>query len=238
VQRLEGWAGDANDVAPARVVLRGALGRIYRIVGRAGASLSLPQPLVYGSEATMNVQTNLRMGKPAFLAWLQEREGRYELDVGHVVMMTGGTRRHGRILRRLAVALERRIDAGQWEIWTSDFGVDLGPKTVRYPDVVIDTVGGGDKDLTAASPVLIAEVTSPSSATDDLGEKAAQYLRLGSLAAYLVLAQDDAKAWVWVRGTSGFPASPEVVDANEVILISALGIDLPLAEIYGSSEQS
>jgi hypothetical protein len=48
----------------------------------------------------MNVQTNLRMDKPTFLAWVQEREGRYELDDGHVVMMTGGTRGHGRILRR------------------------------------------------------------------------------------------------------------------------------------------
>jgi Uma2 family endonuclease len=186
----------------------------------------------------MNVQTNLRMDRPAFLAWVQEREGRYELDDGHVVMMTGGTRGHGRILRRLAVALERQIDAGRWEVWTSDFGVDLGPKTVRYPDVVIDTVRGGDKDLTAAEPVLIAEVTSPSSATDDLGEKAAQYLRLASLTAYLVLAQDEPKARIWVRGTSGFPASPEVVDENGVILIPALGIELPLTEIFGTREKS
>lgn len=186
----------------------------------------------------MNVQTNLRMDKPAFLAWVQEREGRYELADGHVVMMTGGTRGHGRILRRLAAALDRQIDAGQWEVWTSDFGVDLGPKTVRYPDVVIDTVRGGDKDLTAATPVLIAEVTSPSSASDDLGEKAAQYLRLAGLAAYLVLAQDEPKAWVWVRGTAGFPPGPEVVDENGVIRIASLGIELPLTEIYGRLEKS
>ncbi len=40
----------------------------------------------------MNVQTNLRMDKATFLAWVQERDERYELDDGHVVMMTGGTR--------------------------------------------------------------------------------------------------------------------------------------------------
>jgi Uma2 family endonuclease len=186
----------------------------------------------------MNVQTNLRMDKPAFLAWIQEREGRYELDQGHVVMMTGGTRGHGRITRRLAVALEQRIDADQWEVWTSDFGVDLGPKTVRYPDLVIDTVRGGDKDLTAAAPVLIAEVTSPSSATDDLGDKAAQYLGLASLAAYLVLAQDEPKGWVWVRGDSGFPPGPEIVDESGVIRVPSLGIELPLAEIYGKPDKS
>jgi Uma2 family endonuclease len=179
----------------------------------------------------MNVQTNLRMDKATFLAWVQERDERYELDEGHVVMMTGGTRGHGRILRQLAAALERRIDAGQWEVWTSDFAVDLGPKTVRYPDVVVDAVGGGDKDLTATAPVLIAEVISPSSATDDLGDKAAQYLRLASLAAYLVLAQDEPKAWVWVRGGSGFPSGPEVIGEDGAIRIPSLRMELPLAKI-------
>jgi Uma2 family endonuclease len=185
----------------------------------------------------MNVQTNLRMDKPTFLDWVQEREERYELEEGHVVMMTGGTRGHGRILRRLAAALERRIDAAQWEIWTSDFAVDLGPKTVRYPDVVVDAVGGGDKDLTATAPVLIAEVISPSSATDDLGDKAAQYLRLPDLAAYLVIAQDEPKAWVWVRGTAGFPPGPVVVGEDGLIAIPSLGVELPLIEIYGERKR-
>jgi Uma2 family endonuclease len=185
----------------------------------------------------MNVQTNLRMDKATFLAWVQEREERYELDQGRVVMMTGGTRAHGRILRRLAAALERRIKADRWEIWTSDFAVDLGPKTVRYPDVVIDAVGGGDKDLTATTPVLIAEVISPSSATDDLGDKAAQYLRLPSLAAYLVLAQDEPKAWVWVRGMAGFPSGPDVIGEDGLIQIPSLAIELPLNEVYGEREK-
>jgi Uma2 family endonuclease len=185
----------------------------------------------------MNVQTNLRMDKATFLAWVQERDERYELDEGHVVMMTGGTRGHGRILRRLVAALERRIDAGQWEVWTSDFAVDLGPKTVRYPDVVVDAVGGGDKDLAATAPVLIAEVISPSSATDDLGDKAAQYLRLANLAAYLVIAQDEPKAWVWVRGTTGFPPGPVVVSEDGLIRIPSLGVELPLSEIYGERKK-
>lgn len=121
----------------------------------------------------MNVQTDLRMDKPAFLAWVQEREGRYELDDGHVVMMTGASRGHERVVRRLAAALERRLDADRWEVLTSNFAVDLGPKTVRYPDVIVDSAQGADKDLTATTPILIAAVISPSSIADDLGDKAA-----------------------------------------------------------------
>ncbi len=186
----------------------------------------------------MNVQTNLQMDKATFLAWVQSQEGRHELDHGRVVMMTGGTRAHGRVFRRLAATLEARLDPDRWEVWTSDFAVDLGPKTVRYPDVVVDGARGGDRDLSATAPILIAEVISPSSATDDLGDKAAEYLRLTSLAAYMVLAQDEPKAWVWVRGDAGFPPGPEVIAEHGLIRIASLAIDLPLAEIYGDRKKS
>jgi Uma2 family endonuclease len=185
----------------------------------------------------MNVQTDLQMDKTTFLAWVQEREGRHELDGGRVVMMTGGTRAHGRVFRRLAAALEARLDLDRWEVWTSDFAVDLGPKTIRYPDLVVDTARGADRDLTATAPILIAEVISPSSATDDLGDKAAQYLKMTSLDAYLVLAQDEPKAWIWVRGSTGFPAGAEIIGADGSIRIPALSIDLALAEIYGGQKK-
>jgi Uma2 family endonuclease len=184
----------------------------------------------------MNVQLDLRMEKSEFLTWVQAHEGRYELAGNRVVMMTGGSRGHAILLRRLAAALEKRLDGNRWTVLTSDFGVELGPVTVRYPDVVVDVAGGRFKDLTATAPALIAEV-SPSSAKDDLGAKADEYVRLPSLAAYLVLAQDEPKAWVWVRGAGGFSPEPMVIEGRgAVIEIASLGIDLPLAEIYARVE--
>ena len=183
----------------------------------------------------MNVQLDLRMEKPEFLAWVQAHEGRYELAGNRVVMMTGGSRGHAIIVRRLATALEKRLDSTRWMVLTSDFGVDLGPSTVRYPDVVVDAAGGPLRDLTATAPALIAEVLSPSSAKDDLGAKASDYVRLPSLSAYLVLAQDEPRAWIWARGRAGFSPEPDRViglDATVEITQAALGIDLPLSEIY------
>ena len=183
----------------------------------------------------MNVQLDLRMDKPAFLAWVQAHEGRYELAGNRVMMTTGGSRGHAILVRRLAAALEKRLDGSRWTVLTSDFGVDVGPATVRYPDVVVDVAGGRFKDTTATAPTLIAEIISPSSAKDDLGAKADEYLRLSSLSAYLVLAQDAAKAWVWVRGPQGFPTEPTVVEGHSAaIVIASLRIDVPLAEIYPS----
>jgi Uma2 family endonuclease len=193
--------------------------------------------MLSAGEAAMNVQLDLRMDKPEFFAWVQAHEGRYELAWNRVVMLTGGSRGHGIVVRRLANALEKCLDGHRWTVLTSDFGVDLGPSTVRYPDVVVDAAGGQLKDLTATAPALIAEVLSPSSAKDDLGAKATEYVRLPSLLAYLVLAQDEPKAWVWVRGAAGFPpASISITGLNATVAIAPLGIDLPLSEIYSGIE--
>jgi Uma2 family endonuclease len=181
----------------------------------------------------MNVLSSLPMDRTAFLAWVEGREGRYELAQGRVVMMTGGSRGHGFITRRLSNALESRLDAERWAVWTSDFAVNIGPSTIRYPDVVVDAVGGQWKDLTATAPILVAEILSPSSVTTDLGDKAAEYLHLPSLLAYLVLSQDEPKAWIWVRGQSGFAGGSEVVAGEDgVVRIPARAIELPLADIY------
>ncbi len=101
----------------------------------------------------MNVQLEPRMDKPEFLTWVQVHEGRYELVGNRVVMMTGGSRGHAILVRRLAAALEKRLDSTRWTVLTSDFGVDVEPSTIRYPDVVVDAVGGRLKDLTATAPV-------------------------------------------------------------------------------------
>jgi Uma2 family endonuclease len=186
----------------------------------------------------MNFQPNLRMDKAAFLAWMQETEGRYELAGGRVVMMPGASRVHGRIVRKLVNALSSRLDPRQWEVF-AEFGLDAGPETLRYPDVVVDRADGADKDYRATAPVLLAEVLSPSTAEIDLGDKAAEYLRIPSLMAYIVLSQDEPKCWVYARVTAEFNPGPEVfAGTGATVRIAALQLELPLADIYAGIEMA
>jgi Uma2 family endonuclease len=180
----------------------------------------------------MNIAYPRSMDAAAFLSWTEGHEGRYELARGRVMMMTGGSRAHALIVRRFANALEHGLDAARWTILTSDFAVKVGPDTVRYSDIVVDVTDGALNDLSAAAPVLVAEVLSPSSATNDLGDKAAEYLRLATVSAYVVLSQDEPKAWLWVRHESGFPAGAEVITSEGVIRVPVLSSELPLIELY------
>jgi Uma2 family endonuclease len=179
----------------------------------------------------MNFRPNLRMDKAAFLARMQATEERCELTRGRVVMMPGASRVHGRIVRKLVAALSSRLDPLQWEV-IAEFGLDVGPETLRYPDVVVDRAEGGDKDHTATAPVLVAEVLSPSTAEVDLGDKAAEYQRIPSLLAYLVLSQDEPKAWVFLR-TDAHLLAPELISGTDALIrVADLNLDLPMGEIY------
>jgi len=139
--------------------------------------------------------------------------------------MAGGTMWHGLVVGNVFELLRTRLDRKRWVVLT-EFGVDVGPRTVRYPDVVVDRPGAKGRDLTAKAPALVAEVLSPSTMTIDLGDKAAEYLRLPSLLAYLVLAQDEVKAWVYIRNSDQFPAPQVVAGEDATISIPALDVDL------------
>ena len=172
------------------------------------------------------------LDKEAFCAWAERQDDRFELVDGRTVMMVGFSRGHGLICTNLMLALRSRLDPQRWDI-LSEFGVDVGPNTLRFADLAVDPVGGNLKDRTARAPVLIAEVLSPTTAALDLGDKAAEYLRLPSLVAYLVLSQEEPKAYAWIRGPEGFEAGPLVVAGLDArIGVAPLGIEIPLSEIY------
>jgi Uma2 family endonuclease len=177
---------------------------------------------------------NLPMDKAAFLAWHRRNEGRYELAGGRVVMMTGASRRHGKIVGNLHVALRRQLDRASWDVIT-EFGLDAGPETLRYPDIVVDRAkaDGDAQDYATSTPILLIEVLSPSSVAIDLGDKSTEYLRLPDLQAYIVLSQDEPKAWVWQRTNEKFMPGSEIVERIEsTVRIAALGVELTMAEVY------
>jgi Uma2 family endonuclease len=175
----------------------------------------------------MNVQLPVHLDKQAFLAWVQEHEERYELVDGRVVMMVGASRNHSLLVLNIAVLLRNQLDP---RTVIADFGLDAGPRTLRYPDVMVDRAGG---DYTTSDPLLLIEVLSPSSEALDLGDKAAEYLRLPNLAAYIVFAQREAKAWVWLRTNAGFSSGPDVIAGREeIVRIPTLSVSLPFSDVY------
>jgi len=182
----------------------------------------------------MNVRPDLRVSKAAFLERDAVEGERCELAGGCVVMMPRPSRGHGAIVMRLGALLLTRLDPKRWDV-IMEFGVDTGPETLRYPDVVVFPAGSPARSYATHAPALLAEVLSPSTAEIDLGDKAAEYLELDSLLAYLVLSQDEPKAWTWSRASTSVPFTPApkvIAGAEATIAVAGLQLELRMTEIY------
>jgi Uma2 family endonuclease len=186
----------------------------------------------------MNVRPDLHMSKAAFVEWDAAEGVRCELVGGRVVMMPRPSLNHGMIVSNLHHVLRTKLDAKQWAVIV-EFGLDTGPETLRYPDIVVFRSGSPGKSYTTSTPALLVEVLSPSSVETNFGDKAAEYLELLSLLTYMVLSQDEPKAWMWSRTSTSeqFVRGPKVISGIETVVpVGGLQIELPIADIYTEIE--
>ena len=123
-----------------------------------------------------------------------------EIVHGHVIKCESPTPRHNRIARRLSNALEdSRSPAGPCLTVETDVDVVLWrvPRfTFRRPDVAVyKCIDDPTQRPTAQDTVLVIEVTSPTTAREDLVDKKAQYATAG-IPLYLVVVLDE-KYDIW-----------------------------------------
>lgn len=113
-------------------------------------------------------------------SWSEEQCAGIEIVDGMVVVSPSASKRHSRLARILANAL----DTAAGQDWNADRGFDVRlqdvPLTNRRPDVVVyraDTI-----DIAPTRPehvLLVVEVVSPGSETTDRIVKVDQYARAG-----------------------------------------------------------
>ena len=180
----------------------------------------------------MTVHAPLTMTKEAFLAWVERREVRHELSAGRVFKPPRINLRHAIVTGNLTLALRSRLSIDQYDLTGASFAVHIDDN-VRFPDLMIEPAQEDGQSRKAEAPILIAEVLSPGTLHIDFGEKKREYLSLPTLQAYLVLSPDEPRAWLWQRTDGAFPPEPEIVEGmDKNLVLPALGIDIPLTEIY------
>ena len=162
-----------------------------------------------------------------------------EIVHGHVIRCESPAPRHNRIARRLANALEdSRSPAGPCLTVETDVDVVLWrvPRfTFRRPDVAVyRCIDDPTRKPTAQDPVLVIEVTSPTTAREDLVDKKAQYATAG-IPLYLVVVLDE-KYDVWEIREFHLDAAAtayrlHAVHASVLELEQPVRLTLPISEL-------
>lgn len=164
---------------------------------------------------------------------LDQGEVKHEYVEGVAYAMAGGTLEHaaiaGNVVRYVGTALRER----PCQIFPSDARLAVEATGLRtYPDasVVCGEILRTDRGLSMLNPIVLVEVTSPSSADWDRGGKFAHYRRIPSLREYLVIAHETPVVEHHVRGDGGIWMLRDVREGS--VELASIGVTLPLEEIY------
>jgi Uma2 family endonuclease len=117
------------------------------------------------------------------------------------------------------------------QAYGSELKIRVADHSIRYPDAFVVCTPVSPRATVVSDPVVIFEIISESSATNDLVTKNAEYRETGSVQRYVILQQTQAAAmmfsrkgddWVtdWRSGHDGVLDLPEI------------GLVIPLSELY------
>lgn len=158
---------------------------------------------------------------------------KHEYVAGEVYAMSGATARHNLISGSVFTAL-LEAERSPCRVFMSDMRVQVADDRYYYPDVAVVCTPLAELDIVARGPCVVVEVTSPSTARIDRGEKLEAYRRIPALGAYLIV--DHRRRRVerhWRDSPGGVWMREEIVgDAPTAIAVPCLDTSLTLDAIY------
>ena len=171
-----------------------------------------------------------------FLAWERRQELRYEFDGFQPIAMTGGTVEHSVIAFNIVRVLSDRLRGTPCRAFRGDLKI-IVEGHVRYPDALVTCSPVPRGTDIIPEPVVVFEVLSPSTARTDRVAKNAEYRATPSIQHYVMLEQGAAAATVFSRSGEDW-VGRLVTDADALLSLPGIGVDLPLADIYADIELS
>jgi Uma2 family endonuclease len=163
-------------------------------------------------------------------------ETRSEYLAGAVYAMSGASRAHAHIVAAVSYELYGQLRGRNCAVATTDLRLAVRQHDlVTYPDIFV-TCGPDrfldDRKDTLTDATVVIEVLSPSTKNYDRGEKFRFYRALPSFCEYLLLAQDEIRAELYVRQPDGSWLMREYCSASDEIALVSIGCTLRLAAVY------
>jgi Uma2 family endonuclease len=184
---------------------------------------------------------NVAMQKPwtveRFLDWEARQELRHEFDGVRPEAMTGGTFEHDAIQVNLVRALANRLEGKPCRVHGNSLKIRV-MDSIRYPDAFVSCTAMQRGATVVHDPVVIFEILSDSTAHTDRMVKNREYAGTESVRCYVMLEQSSVGGMMFSRGASGGEWVGRILDADAVIAMPEIGVELPIAELYANLDFS
>jgi len=168
-----------------------------------------------------------------YLALEAESTVRHEYLDGEIYAMAGGSPDHAALAAAVIATLGGQLPPG-CRIFTSDLRLRI-PATglSTYPDAAVvcgPTVRADDDPLAVTNPVLVIEVTSPSTEDYDRGDKLRHYKGLQSMREVLIVSHREPRLTLHQRKDSAW--TQETKGPGESVHLLSLSAHLAVDEVY------
>jgi Uma2 family endonuclease len=175
-----------------------------------------------------------RYSREEYRRWCEAQpRGRYERVDGRIIAMAPERGAHLRIKGAVYKALDRAVAAAGIACQALPDGATVETGDSEYePDALVNCGAPmADDAVCAPNPVIVVEVLSPGTASIDTGAKLADYVRVTSVAHYLII-------YATRRTVIHHRRVADAIDTRIVsegkIAMQPPGIVITLEEIYGA----
>lgn len=224
---------DHQDREQADKRLEGKTGKVREYqLEETGSPLMVREPVVPYGKARMTVSE--------YLEWESGQMEKHEYYQGEVFAMSGPRATHVVISHNLNYSLRKRLDGSSCRPYMSDLRIHIPSNTLfTYPDLSVfcgypETLD--NDDWNALNPIVLGEVLSPSTSAYDRGPKFRLYQDIPSLREYLLVDSQSIDIVVWRKGEDGKWESQSYHSPDDSVPIAALGLEVPVREIYESTK--
>jgi Uma2 family endonuclease len=177
----------------------------------------------------------MRFSVAEYLATEEASPVKREFCEGWIFEMPGFTNRHNQISGNALGHLYHHLRGKPCKPCNSDTKVRIRLITgtrFYYPDAFVVCHPNPPTDHFHDAPVVILEVTSPSTRRIDLAEKKDAYLSIPSLMVYLVAESAEPVVQVFRRSPNGDFIRELAIGFEAVIPLPEIGVSLALADLY------
>jgi Uma2 family endonuclease len=159
---------------------------------------------------------------------------RHEYFDGEIYAMAGGPPEHAALAAALIQQIGARLPPG-CRAFTSDLRIRIEATGLStYPDasfVCGKTQRAADDPLAVTNPVLIVEVTSPSTEEYDRGERLRNYQALPSVREIVIASHRERRLTIVRRGDAGLWTTSEG-RAGEALTLESAGGAIAVDDVY------
>lgn len=170
-----------------------------------------------------------------YISFERSSNVKHEYLDGVIYAMAGGTPEHAAMAANVIASLIAGLRERPFRVYTSDLRIRVAETGLEtYPDVTVVALPAELDALdchVVTNPVVVVEVTSPSTEEYDRGEKLGQYQRIASLREIVMVAHREQRVDVVRRGADG-GWTTESAGASGRVMLASLGCLLAVDDVY------